>query len=84
MGTLLKPGPKRQLAMTKMREGCFSLAKSRDTLLVTNISPFKGPFENDLPFPNTECVSSLEGILVPSILIDIEIQSCGWGFIDVA
>ena len=32
------------------------------TLLGTNISPFKGTFEDDVPFPQVGYVSSTEGI----------------------
>ena len=36
--------------------------KKWDTILETNISPQKGTFEDDFPFPTVGYVSSLEGI----------------------
>ena len=53
----------------------MTTAGKGDTLLGTNISPPKGTFEDDFPFPQVGCVSSLEGTVTQITSYTIIISS---------
>ena len=58
-----------------VQKGNFFTLK-KNTLQGTNISPIKGTFEDDFPFPKVGYVSSLEGIPTQRNMLNQQLSPC--------
>ena len=84
LGGRLFVGPRSSGGSVRIEVGvrkCRETPQEGSTLLETNISPKKGTFEDDFPFPKVGYVSSLEGKCWKSLYIYMCVCFCRLSFI---